>query len=89
MNPYNNCSECFFEDKFINLIQQNDCFGDNDNFEVTCMDDIMDDKLIDDYEDVITTRYSREELRKIFSETNTVHTWRRCWVALAESEYEL
>jgi adenylosuccinate lyase len=50
---------------------------------------LTDDKTIDDYEDVITTRYSRDELRKIFSETNTVKTWRKCWIALAESEYEL
>ena len=45
--------------------------------------------LMDDYEDIITTKYSREIVRNIFSETNTIKTWRKCWVALAESEYEL
>jgi len=44
---------------------------------------------MDDYEDIITTKYSREIVRNIFSETNTIKTWRKCWVALAESEYEL
>ncbi len=44
---------------------------------------------MNDYEDIITTKYSRDELKIIFSETNTIKTWRKCWVALAESEKEL
>ena len=42
-----------------------------------------------DYEDIITTKYSRDEIRSIFSETNTVKTWRKCWIALAEAQREL
>jgi adenylosuccinate lyase len=44
---------------------------------------------MDDYEDIITTKYSREIIRNIFSENFTIKTWRKCWIALAESEYEL
>jgi adenylosuccinate lyase len=42
-----------------------------------------------DYQDIITTKYSREAMRELFSEKNIIITWRECWVALAEAEREL
>ena len=44
---------------------------------------------MNDYEDIITTKYSRKEIKEIFSETNTIKTWRKCWIALAKSQREL
>jgi adenylosuccinate lyase len=39
--------------------------------------------------DSVTKRYSSKEMREIFSELNIIKTWRRCWIALAESEKQL
>jgi len=40
-------------------------------------------------EDIVLTKYSREEMRELFSEKNIILTWRKCWLALAEAEHEL
>ena len=41
------------------------------------------------YENPLCTRYAGEEMKKIFSADNKFSTWRKLWVALAESEKEL
>ena len=41
------------------------------------------------YENPLSTRYAGEEMKKIFSADNKFSTWRKLWVALAESEKEL
>ena len=43
----------------------------------------------DIYESPLNTRYSGSEMKYIFSEQKKFSTWRRLWVALAESEKEL
>jgi adenylosuccinate lyase len=42
-----------------------------------------------EYEDVVSSRYSYDEMKGIFSEHSITHTWRLCWIALAEAENEL
>ena len=41
------------------------------------------------YENPLYTRYAGEEMKRIFSADNKFSTWRKLWVALAESEKEL
>lgn len=41
------------------------------------------------YENPLCKRYASEEMQTIFSDDNKFSTWRRLWVALAESEREL
>ncbi len=41
------------------------------------------------YENPLCTRYSGPEMKKIFSPDTKFQTWRKLWVALAESEREL
>lgn len=41
------------------------------------------------YESPLCSRYSSDEMKKIFSPDEKFSTWRRLWIALAESEREL
>ncbi len=41
------------------------------------------------YENPLCVRYAGEEMQRIFSDDNRYSTWRKLWVALAESEREL
>ncbi len=41
------------------------------------------------YENPLITRYASEEMLKVFSDENKFSTWRKLWVALAESQKEL
>lgn len=41
------------------------------------------------YSNPLCTRYAGEEMKRIFSDDNKFSTWRRLWLALAESEKEL
>ena len=41
------------------------------------------------YVNPLCTRYSGEEMKRVFSDNSKFSTWRRLWVALAESEREL
>ena len=41
------------------------------------------------YENPLCTRYASDEMKRIFSADNTFSTWRKLWIALAESEKEL
>ncbi len=41
------------------------------------------------YENPLITRYSSEEMKRIFSSDTKFRTWRRLWIALAEAEQEL
>ena len=41
------------------------------------------------YENPLITRYASEEMSELFSDDRKFKTWRRLWVALAESEKEL
>ena len=43
----------------------------------------------DKYENPLCKRYASEEMQYIFSENNKFSTWRKLWVALAESQREL
>jgi len=43
----------------------------------------------DRYENPLCKRYASREMQQIFSDDNKFSTWRRLWVALAESEREL
>ena len=43
----------------------------------------------DIYQEPLVSRYTSREMQEIFSERNKFETWRRCWVALAEAQYEL
>jgi len=45
--------------------------------------------MSDRYENPLCKRYSSKEMQHIFSDDNKFYTWRRLWVALAESEKEL
>ena len=45
--------------------------------------------MSDRYENPLCKRYSSEEMQYIFSDNNKYQTWRRLWVALAESQKEL
>lgn len=41
------------------------------------------------YENPLFTRYASDEMKRIFSSDNKFSTWRKLWIALAESEKEL
>jgi len=41
------------------------------------------------YQEPLVSRYTSREMQELFSETTRFSTWRRCWVALAEAQYEL
>jgi len=41
------------------------------------------------YQEPLVSRYTSQEMQKLFSERNRFSTWRRCWLALAEAQYEL
>ncbi len=41
------------------------------------------------YQEPLVSRYTSLEMQRIFSEKNKFTTWRRCWIALAEAQYEL
>ena len=43
----------------------------------------------DSYQNPLCTRYAGKEMQKIFSDDRKFSTWRRLWLALAESEQEL
>ena len=45
--------------------------------------------LTDSYESPLCSRYAGKKMQKIFSSDNKFSTWRRLWLALAESEQEL
>ena len=45
--------------------------------------------MTDFYENPLNKRYASAEIRRIFSDDNKFSTWRKLWVALAESEKEL
>ena len=38
------------------------------------------------YENPLCTRYAGDEMKRIFSADNKFSTWRKRWIALAESE---
>ncbi len=41
------------------------------------------------YQEPLVSRYTSRAMQEIFSEKNRIRTWRRCWIALAEAQYEL
>ncbi len=41
------------------------------------------------YQEPLVSRYTSLEMQELFSERFKFTTWRRCWVALAEAQYEL
>jgi adenylosuccinate lyase len=41
------------------------------------------------YQEPLVSRYTSTEMQELFSEQFKFTTWRRCWVALAEAQYEL
>ncbi|MBO4539504.1 MAG: adenylosuccinate lyase, partial [Clostridia bacterium] len=41
------------------------------------------------YENPLNTRYASDEMKRIFSADKKFSTWRKLWIALAESEKEL
>ncbi len=43
----------------------------------------------DVYNEPLVSRYTSKEMQYLFSEEKKFTTWRRCWVALAESQFEL
>ena len=45
--------------------------------------------MTDFYQSPFSVRYASREMQRIFSERNKFTTWRRLWVALAESEQSL
>lgn len=47
----------------------------------------MEEKAV--YENPLCSRYSSDEMKRIFSPDNKHRTWRKLWVALAEAEREL
>ena len=46
-------------------------------------------RLYDEYDNPLVTRYASPEMRMLWSPQRKFSTWRRLWVALAESEAEL
>lgn len=43
----------------------------------------------DIYQSPLCERYASKEMQRIFSNDNKFSTWRKLWIALAESEQEL
>lgn len=43
----------------------------------------------DIYQEPLVSRYTSKEMQFLFSEKNKFITWRKCWLALAEAQYEL
>ena len=43
----------------------------------------------DKYENPLCKRYASKEMQQIFSDDKKFSTWRKLWIALAESEKEL
>ena len=43
----------------------------------------------DIYQEPLVSRYTSREMQELFSEKTKFTTWRKCWVALAEAEFEL
>jgi len=43
----------------------------------------------DIYQEPLVSRYTSREMQELFSERFKFTTWRKCWIALAESQYEL
>ena len=41
------------------------------------------------YQEPLVSRYTSREMQELFSEKTKFETWRRCWIALAESQHEL
>jgi adenylosuccinate lyase len=41
------------------------------------------------YQEPLVSRYTSRAMQELFSEKNRFSTWRRCWVALAEAQFEL
>ena len=41
------------------------------------------------YESPLTSRYASKEMQVLFSPDKKFRTWRRLWIALAETEKEL
>ncbi len=41
------------------------------------------------YQEPLVSRYTSLEMQKLFSEEFKFTTWRKCWIALAEAQYEL
>ena len=41
------------------------------------------------YTSPLTGRYASKEMQYIFSQDNKFRTWRKLWIALAETEHEL
>ena len=45
--------------------------------------------MYDKYQSPLSERYASKEMQYIFSPDKKFKTWRRLWIALAETEYEL
>lgn len=43
----------------------------------------------DKYKDPLVSRYTSEDMQKLFSDDFKFQTWRACWIALAKAEMEL
>lgn len=43
----------------------------------------------DIYQEPLVSRYTSRAMQELFSERTKFETWRRCWIALAEAQYEL
>ncbi len=43
----------------------------------------------DVYQDPLVSRYTDKEMQEIFSDNFKFKTWRKCWIALAEVQFEL
>ncbi|PID44751.1 MAG: adenylosuccinate lyase [Proteobacteria bacterium] len=41
------------------------------------------------YTEPLTSRYTSKDMQQLFSEKTKYITWRKCWIALAESQHEL
>ena len=43
----------------------------------------------DVYQEPLVSRYTSPEMQRLFSERYKFTNWRRCWIALAEAQYEM